>query len=423
MRALMVALALGGLVSTGLGISPPAPALAVPAPVSDPVPAPAPDRDARPLIQFAICLDTSGSMEGLLDSARQKLWAITNELALASPAPRLEVALLTYGNDGHNAENGWVAKHLDFTEDLDAVSELLFSFVTNGGTELVGRVLQAAAAELSWSADPNALRLVFVAGNESADQDGQVPYRDVAAALVARDITVSSIYCGGAEDAISPGWREVALRGDGHFATIDQDRGTLTIPTPFDAELAELGARLNETYIPYGAAGELGCSNQARQDYNATNLNPDAAAGRAVCKATSNYFCSWDLCDLVREKQIEIEKIVIADLPEGLRKLTITEVITLVNTNQAKRTELQAKIHALDAKRRAFIQAEMAKRELTEENAFDAAIRTAIRERAHRKGFRFADERQTEAQVGAPAEGVPADGKPLGPVGYFDEDC
>jgi hypothetical protein len=423
MRAFMVALALGGLVSTGLGISPPALAPALPAPVSDPVSAPVPDRDARPLIQFAICLDTSGSMEGLIDSARQKLWAITNELALASPAPRLQVALLTYGNDGHNAESGWVAKHLDFTEDLDAVSELLFSFVTNGGTELVGRVLQAASTDLAWSADPKALRLVFVAGNESADQDGQVPYREVSAALVARDITVSSIYCGSAEDALSPAWREVALRGDGYFATIDQNQGTLTILTPFDTELTELGARLNATYIPYGAAGELGCSNQARQDWNATNLNPDAAAGRAVCKATSNYYCSWDLCDLVREKQIEIEKIVIADLPEGLRKLTITEVITLVNTNQARRTELQAKIHALDAERRAFIRAEMARRQLTEESAFDAAIRTAIRERARRKGFRFPDERQTEAQVGAPAEGAPADGKPLGPVGYFDEDC
>ncbi len=61
------------------------------------------------LIQVAICLDTSGSMDGLIDAARQKLWAIVNDLALAKPTPRLEVALLTYGNDGHKEADGWVA--------------------------------------------------------------------------------------------------------------------------------------------------------------------------------------------------------------------------------------------------------------------------------------------------------------------------
>ena len=253
MRVLPLALILLGLVTTVYGISTPT-AISPkaleqlakqPAP---PAPATSDDltRENRPLIQFAICLDTSGSMQGLIDSARQKLWAITNELALANPAPRLEVALLTFGNDGHNPESGWVAKHLDFTEDLDAVSQLLFSFVTNGGTELVGRVLQAADQQLSWAEGSENLKLVFVAGNESADQDGVVPFREAAAGLIARDIQVSSIYCGPAEDGLAPGWREVALRGDGHFASIDQNSGTLMIPTPYDSEITRLGTLLND---------------------------------------------------------------------------------------------------------------------------------------------------------------------------------
>lgn len=328
-------------------------------------------------------------MEGLLDSARQKLWAITNELALADPAPRLEVALLTFGNDGHNPTSGWVAQHLDFTDDLDSVSELLFGFVTNGGTELVGRVLQAANDGLSWNTDPGTLRLVFVAGNESADQDGEVPFRDAAAGLVLRDISVGSIYCGDAEDGIAPGWREVALRGDGHFASIDQNQGTITIPTPFDEAITRRGELLNGTYVPYGAAGERGVWNQRAQDSNAASLNGDAAAGRATCKATSNYFCSWDLVDMVREKKVEIDKIIIADLPEELQKLTITQITTHVSTLQTKRNDIQNQIQELAAKRQAYLNLEMAKRELTEESAFDTAIRIAIRDRAARKGFRF----------------------------------
>ncbi len=78
--------------------------------------------DERRHVDLAICLDTSGSMRGLLDSARQSIWAIVNDLALAKPAPRLRIALLTFGNDGHSKANGWVRVDTGFTGDLDLVS-------------------------------------------------------------------------------------------------------------------------------------------------------------------------------------------------------------------------------------------------------------------------------------------------------------
>ena len=230
-----------------------------------------------------------------------------------------------------------------------------------------------------------------------------MPFRDAAGTLIARDINVSSIYCGSPEDAIAPGWREVALRGDGHFASIDQNGGTITIETPFDAELTALGTLLNDTYIPYGSGGQRGWANQKAQDLNAESLNNDAAASRATCKATSNYSCAtWDLVDMVREKQIEVTKIVITALPEKLQSLTIEQVITHVNTCQEKRSELQSKIKELSAKRQAYIDAEMAKRQLTGENAFDMAVRTAIRERARQKGFRFPGDGMPGAASSAP---------------------
>ena len=50
-----------------------------------------------PRIQIAILLDTSNSMDGLIDQARSQLWKIVNELATASKdgdEPVLEVALV-----------------------------------------------------------------------------------------------------------------------------------------------------------------------------------------------------------------------------------------------------------------------------------------------------------------------------------------
>ena len=277
------------------------------------------------VVELAICLDTSGSMDGLIHSARQKLWTIVNDLAKAEPTPRLRVALLSFGNDGNDAENGWVKVETPFTEDLDTVSQRLFRLTTNGGTELVGRVVQTSLQELDWHSSPDALRMIFVAGNESADQDDQVAARAICREAAERGIDVNSIYCvyGDDDSEVRPGWRELGRLGNGEFAMIDQDHGTVVIATPYDQRLIELSAQLNETYLPFGAAGEAGCGNQTAQDANAVNMNSANAASRAATKASKLYSCaSWDLVDAVRTGQVDLTEVDAEDLPEDLRELT-----------------------------------------------------------------------------------------------------
>src|SRR5215207_10741279 len=81
----------------------------------------APPAAASKPVDVVLCLDTSGSMDGLIDSAKRKLWAIVNDLAKIDPAPTLRVALYSYGNNTYNATIGWVRKDLDLTNDLDEV--------------------------------------------------------------------------------------------------------------------------------------------------------------------------------------------------------------------------------------------------------------------------------------------------------------
>ncbi|HEX8954615.1 MAG TPA: hypothetical protein VF945_22325, partial [Polyangia bacterium] len=58
-------------------------------------------------VDLVIALDTSSSMDGLIDSARAKLWDVVNLLAHAKPTPLVRVGLLSYGNDGYDARVGW----------------------------------------------------------------------------------------------------------------------------------------------------------------------------------------------------------------------------------------------------------------------------------------------------------------------------
>ena len=43
----------------------------------------APQPTSAPKIQLAILLDTSGSMDGLIDQTRNQLWQVVNELSMA----------------------------------------------------------------------------------------------------------------------------------------------------------------------------------------------------------------------------------------------------------------------------------------------------------------------------------------------------
>ena len=339
-------------------------------------------------IDLAICLDTSGSMSGLIESAKQKLWAIVNDFALVEPAPELRVALLTYGNDGHNPETGWVAMETPFTHDLDVVSQCLFALTTNGGTEYVGRVLQKTM-QLNWTRNPGALRLVVVAGNESANQDPMASFRAMCSDLVARDTVVNAIYCGSAEDNIAPGWREVARLGQGQFASIDHNRGTVVIKSPFDGRLGELSSALNSTYVPFGREGKKGHLNQMEQDANASFLNSSAQAARARTKASPNYRNSWDLVDAINRDQLELSEVGIEDLPAEMKEMTDEDRETYLTEKEAERLDLQKQIAVLSEKRDAFLEEEMKRQSIDETDSFDFAIRQAIRQQAEAKGFVF----------------------------------
>ncbi len=357
-------------------------------------------RPERPVVELAICLDTSGSMSGLIDAAKQKLWAIVNDLALARPTPELRVALLTYGNDGHNPEDGWVAVQSPFTDDLDLISERLFALTTNGGTEYVGRVLQNAG-QLGWLTANDGLRLVVVAGNESADQDPDFPFRDTCRDMIARGIIINAIYCGPATDGIAPGWREVAQLADGQFASIDHNHGTVTVETPFDGQLSALSAALNETYVPLGEAGRAGLHNQSEQDANASGLSEAVAASRAMTKASAFYRHDWDLVDALEDAAIALAEVEEEALPEKMQEMTAEEREAYVEEMRHQRAEIQKQIQALSEARESFVRDEMKKRALDDSMSFDNAVREAVRQQATVKGFQFEDPEAAAADSSA----------------------
>lgn len=338
-------------------------------------------------IDLAICLDISGSMDGLINQARQNLWSVVNDLATLKPAPTLRVALLTYGCTTHDAQRGWVKVETDFTTDLDLVSQRLFALTTNGGEEYVARVVRTAVEQLQWSPDAAGLKLLFVAGNEAANQDPLQQPEDASKLAIGRGIVVNSIYCGSPVDDLAPVWRQVAKCADGQFAAIEKDNAVVIV-TPFDEQLTALSAAMNPTYVPYGAQRGAWAENQVAQDSNATRLNAAAAAQRCQTKASAFYFnAQWDLVDACDDAKFKLEDVKKDDLPEELRALTLEQLRAHIAGKKKDRAAIRAKVEDLGKQRDAFVKDELKKLGDKGDAVFEKAVLEAVRAQAAARGF------------------------------------
>ncbi len=339
-------------------------------------------------VDLVLALDTSSSMNGLIDAARQKMWDMVTLLEKAQPRPELRVGLISYGNSGYDHASGWVRTDIDLTNDLDAVYGRLFGLTTGGGEEYVARAVQVATRSMTWSPDQDALRIVFVAGNESADQDPQVRLEEALAAARGRGIYVNAVYCGPSGAGDAAGWALVAKLGQGRFAAIDHNH-TVAIAAPQDDELRRLSEALNHTYVAYGSAGTARQANQAAQDKNAAATSAPAAAARAVGKASGLYNAeAWDLVDATRNKKRDLATMDARELPQELAALPAPKRAEYVEEKAKARAELQGRIHALSGDRERYLAAERRKAKPAAAS-MDEALLGGIKQEAEAAGFSF----------------------------------
>ena len=356
--------------------------------------APVVEEQVQPVVQIALLLDTSNSMDGLIDQAKSELWSIVNELALAKhegqTRPRLQIALYEYGNNSLNVENGWVRQVQPLTDNLDQISQDLFALSTNGGEEYCGRVIGNAVNELTWSTNNDDLKAIFIAGNEPFTQ-GQVNWQEACSSAISRGITVNTIFCGPEQAGIDGGWQHGALHSDGHFVSINQDQETIHVDAPQDKEIARLGLALNETYIPFGAEGQRGWLNQMEADADALEFSDGANLARQACKAGAMYSNSrWDLVDACKDGTVVLSEVEEEDLPENMQSMTEDERTEYVEGMQSRRADLQQQIQTLSVERNAYI-ADERKRLLEErgEESLDSAIVSIIRNLAEQLDYQF----------------------------------
>ncbi len=344
----------------------------------------------NPKIQVSLLLDTSNSMDGLIDQAKSQLWKMVNELAASkknNATPDIEIALYEYGNSNLALNEGYIRQVVPLTSDLDLVSEKLFQLTTNGGSEYCGWVIEDATLGLQWSNNNDDLKIIFIAGNEPFSQ-GPRDFRNACKAALNKGIIINTIHCGGWQEGIDQLWKEGADIAKGKYMNIDQDVKVVHIPTPYDNDIIKLNKRLNKTYIGYGNEGKMKAERQMVQDSNAAAYGAANARTRASFKAKQSYNnAEWDLVDAA-EAEVEIlETISKDDLPEEMQNMTEKERKEYIEKKSQERKEIQEQIRQLDEKAKAYVASQQ--KENAEKLTLDNVMLEAVREQAVQKSFLF----------------------------------
>lgn len=354
---------------------------------------PAPPAAPKDKVQIALLLDTSNSMDGLIDQARTQLWKVVNTFVDArrdGAAPFVEVALFEYGNDSLFAGNNYIRQVEPLTRDLDELSRELFALKTNGGEEYCGAVIQRSLADLSWDSSEKTYKAIFIAGNEPFTQ-GPVDARQACKAALAKRIVVNTIHCGPRDAGISGSWHDGAALAEGKFMVVDQDRAVAHIDAPQDKAICELGVQLNKTYLGYGKTWTESAEKQSFADKDAAaNAKAGALVQRAVTKASANYSnTGWDLVDAVREKKIDPARIPADDLPAEMRAMTPDARATFIDRAARERASIQSQIAELNRQREAHVAEELKKQAASGAKTLDEALVETTREQAAALGYSF----------------------------------
>ncbi len=343
-----------------------------------------------PTVQIGILLDTSGSMYGLINQAKDQLWKIVNEVAKANKHNKdvtIQVGLFEYGKSSLPGFEGYLQMLSPLTSDLDKVSEELFQLRTNGGEEYAGKVILESVNRFVWSSHKDDLKLLIIAGNESFAQ-GDIPYEDAINKAIQNDIIVNTIFCGDMNVGKRLEWNDGARLGKGKYFNINHNDQREYVPSPYDDKIINLGKKLNGTYMSYGASAmrKAKMANVAKQDANSMSLSKSSYIERNIVKSKKQYTSfSSDMVDAYIANEASIEKIAKENLPDELKDKSTEEIKHIIEKKKQERAVLQKEIKMLETKRAKYLATKSTKND----KDLGSAIIKSIRKQAKENGFVF----------------------------------
>jgi len=339
---------------------------------------------ARPNVEVVFVIDTTSSMGGLIEGAKQRIWGIANEIAKGRPGPKVKMGLVAFRDKG----DSYVTKVFDLSENLDNTYKDLLSLSADGGgdgPEHVIAGLDAAIEGIAWSKDTKTFKVVYLVGDAAPHQD--YPESPTLSAVmqkaVRRGLIVNSVQCGNDGEAAAA-FGMIARLGEGRLLPVPQDGGMVAVATPFDSRMAALSAKLEGTGLAYGG-GRKAARESGRLAAAVRGMaSAPAAAERAEYKARAGFAASSDLAAAVEENRVALKDVKEDELPDELRGVAADKREAKLNEIASRRKALKKEMDGLSLERASWLKNQPGAKRA---DAFDTRLVDALKTQAAKKGI------------------------------------
>jgi len=341
---------------------------------------------ARPAVEVAFVLDTTGSMSGLIEGAKRKIWSIATAIVDSNPGADIRMGLVAYRDIGDD----YVTRNVELTPDIQDLYARLLELQARGGgdwPESVNEALDVAVNKLRWSKDGDTRRIVFLVGDAPPHMDYAQDTKYPTTLSVARqkDIIVNAVQAGAARDTERV-WHEIADGGRGRYIPIPQDGGQIVvIETPYDQDIIILQNRINGTVIPYGPAPL-----QKRTEEQTRQLSKVAAAAPAAASDMASYINKrartsseavtggGDLVSDVMAGRQKLDQVKDEELPDSLRALPAEQRTAKIEAEMNQRKALNEELATLVKQRDAYLFAQRDKQP-KQASSFDREVEATLK--------------------------------------------
>jgi len=349
----------------------------------------------KPKIDVVFVLDTTGSMSGLIQTAKEKIWSIATTMASAQQTPEIRIGLVGYRDRG----DAYVTKVVDLSDDLDSVYATLMDFQADGGgdgPESVNEALYDAVHNISWSHDDQAYQVIFLVGDAPPHMDyNEVRYPEIVASAAEKGIVVNTIQCGDMALTVEP-WTQIAALSNGSFFQVEQAGSAVAFNTPYDDEIAELSAKLDDTRLYFGTEEE---KEKMHGKVAATvKLNEGASvasrARRGAFNASvggrKNLLGENELVAAIESGEVDLDELEEDELPESLKPMARAEQVAYVAELTAERQDLQRQIQDLSKDRNVYLKSKVEEAGGLK-GSLDQKLYDAVKEQAAVAGLEYED--------------------------------
>lgn len=347
----------------------------------------------KPRVDVVFVLDTTGSMGGLIQTAKDKIWSIATTMASAQPTPEIRIGLVVYRDRGDK----YVTQRVDLSADLDSVYAALMDFEADGGgdtPESVNEALSEAVHKMSWSQDKQAYQVIFLVGDAPPHMDyNEAQYPAIVKDALDKGIVINTIQCGLMPVTVDP-WTQIANLGHGNFFQVDQAGGAVAFTTPFDSKIAELSATLDETRLYYGTREEKAKMKEkvAATDKLHASASVESRARRGVFNAAAggraNQLGENELVSAIASGELQLDEIQTEALPAALQPMAPAEQKVYLAQLAAKRDDIQQQIKDLSEDRDGYL-AKKVEEAGGLDDSLDRQVYEAVKAQAEKAGLEY----------------------------------